>query len=212
MKVVAATGSLSAMKKIILMSAWVVFMCQNASAGFFDFSPAEKLKEADYMMSINRGIAADKLINDVLVFCNKKNDEKCLATAYFYCGKLLLWRVPDEYFKTENISRKIPSYLDKNLTLGNVNQKCLECFEKALELAKKHEMDANISAIYIKLGILQFTRFKDQVSACESFDQSLRYNLRFQKNNPGQKVVLTKGFSSFEEYIDQGKREMGCGK
>ncbi len=198
-------------RTMVLVFLLVLFLSKNSEAGLFDFRPEEKLAEADYMMKIKRPLAADSLINEVIKFCGKKNDEPCLATAYFNYGILLMWwSVPDDYDRQKNANQKISSYVDKDVFVKNLDQKSMEYFEKALELAKKNEMDANVSGIYIKIGILQFTRFKDQASACESFDQSLRYNLRFQKNNPDQKVVLPKGFKSFEEYVLQGKKEMGC--
>ena len=196
------------MRKItVLILVLILFSCHSSEAVLFSFHPQEKLKEADYMMSINRPIAADLLIDEVIRFCAKKNNEPCLVDAYFSYGKLLMWQTADvdKFYK-------IASYVDKNITTDNVNQKSVEYFEKALALAKKHEMDANASAIYIKIGILQFTRFKDQASACESFDQGLRYNQMFQKNNPEKRVVLPKGFKSFEDYISEGKKEMGCSK
>ncbi|MEI8013072.1 MAG: hypothetical protein WCI27_11465 [Candidatus Omnitrophota bacterium] len=85
----------------------------------------------------------------------------------------------------------------------------MEYFEKSLALAKKHGMTAAASAVYIKMGIMQSMRFKDRAAACDSFDRSLEYHEQFQKDNPGAKVTLEKGFNSFEEYIVQGKGEMG---
>lgn len=182
----------------------------SSHAGLFDFDPYVKLKEADYMVGIDRPIAADKLISDVLVFCKKKNDDACLATAFFYYGKLLMWRVPDEYDRQKNGIRRISSYIDKDVTVGNVNQKAMEYFDKALILAKTYELHDIASAIYVKEGILQATYFKDQAAACNSFDKSLENHLLARKNNRGVRAELPKGFNSFEEYIFQGKKEAGC--
>ena len=208
MRIIENENNKDVMRKIIvLILILFLLVCQNSEAGLFAFHPQNNLDNADYLMRIDRPLAADKLINDVINFCKKKNDETCLATAYFYYGKLLMGRQgeTDKWYK-------ISSYVDRGITTDNVNQKSMEYFEKALALAKKHELNDIISAIYIKIGILKFTDFKDRASACGSFDQSLHYNLIFQKNNPDQKVILTKGFNSFEEYILEGKKEMGCPK
>lgn len=193
------------MKMTVLMLVIIMSICQNVNAGFFDFDPQSKLNESDYMVRINRPLAADSLIDEVLRYCGKKNDEKCLATSYFYYGKLLMWRSAevDKFYR-------LLSRVDKDVTTDNADQKAMEYFEKSLALAKKHGMTAAASAVYIKMGILQFMRFKDRVAACDSFDRSFEYHQKFQKDNPGAKVTLEKGFKSFEEYIAQGKSEMGC--
>lgn len=185
---------------------------QSSYAGLFDFNPQAKLKEADYMISIGRPIAADKLINEVIVYCKKKNDEVCLATAFFYYGKLLMWRVPDDYDRDKNRTRRILGYVDDSVTVGNIDQKAMEYLDKALDLAKKHGINDVASAIYIKMGILQYTRFKDRTAACDSFDRSLEYYRLFKKDNPDTTVTIPRGFNSFEEYIAQAKRETGCQK
>ena len=194
------------MREIMGLTLMLFFLfSQNSEAGLFKFRPQDNFDNADYLMRNGRSLAADKLINDVINFCSKKNDEDCLATAYFYYGKLLMGRVgtTDKWYK-------ISSYVDKSITTDNVNQKSLEYLEKALMLAKKHELNDKISAIYIKIGILQFKYFKDRISSCDSFDQSLRHNLLYRRDHADQKVILDKGFKSFEEYILQGKKEMGC--
>lgn len=200
------------MRTIVLIVILLVSFNQRSYAGLFDFDPQAKLKEADYMVSIDRPIAADKLINDVVVYCKKKNDQACLATAYFYYGKLLMWRVPDDYDREKNRAHRIASYVDAGLTVGNIDQKAIEYLDKALALAKKHGINDVASAIYIKIGILQYTRFKDRTAACDSFDRSLECYRLFKNDNPDVTVTIPKGFDSFEEYIAQAKREVGCQK
>ena len=94
------------------------------------------------------------------------------------------------------------------MTVGNGDQKAMEYLDKALNLAKKHKLYDVASAICLRMGILQSTRFKDPTAACECFDRSLEYHLLFKKNNPGVKVTLEQGYKSFEEYIAQAKREV----
>lgn len=200
------------MRIIVLIVILLVSFGQSSYAGLFDFDPQAKLKEADYMVSIDRPIAADKLINDVVVYCKKKNDEACLATAFFYYGKLLMWRVPDGYDREKNVARKILGYVDDSVTVGNIDQKAMEYLDKALNLAKKHGINDVASAIYIKMGILQYTRFKDRTAACDSFDRSLEYYWLFKKDNSDATVTIPKGFDSFEEYIAQAKSETECQK
>ncbi len=194
------------MKKIIVFLFIVLLLfCQRSEAWFGHYNPQERSDYVLDLLNFGRPLAASNILDEMFNYCEKKNDEQCFVYAYFTYGQFL----NSEYVSTYEWYKKY-GYRDKTITFDNISQKSMEYFEKALALAKKHEMDANVSAIYIKIGILQFTRFKDQASACESFDQSLRYNLRFQKNNPGKKVVLPKGFKTFEEYVLQGKKEMGC--
>jgi hypothetical protein len=196
----------------VLVIIFMMSFCGVSYAGLFDFNPQAKLNEADYMLHINRPIAADKLIDDVIRFCQKKDDEPCLALSYYLYGKVLSGDILSESERQKYGNRKILGYTDKEVTYGNVDQKSLAYFEKALALAKKHGMNDVVSGIYIKIGILQFTSFKDRDTACDSFDRSLEYHQQFQKDNPGANVILEKGFKSFEEYIAQGKSEMGCQK
>ncbi len=189
---------------------FITSFCGVSYAGLFDFKPQAKLSEADYMLRINRPIAADKLISDVIKFCQKKNDEPCLASAYYVYGKVLIGKILDESDRQKYGHRNVLSYTDKDVTYENAAQKSLTYFEKALELSKKHRMNDAISGIYIKIGILQFTSFENRATACDSFDSSLEYHRLFKRDNPNAKVILEKGFNSFEEYIAQGKSEMGC--
>ena len=201
------------MRIVVLIVILLVSFSQSSYAGLFKFDPEAKFKEADYMISIDRHIAADKLISEVIAYCKKKNDDACLAKAFFYYGKLLMAEIPDGYDREKNSARRPGgSYVDDSVTVGNIDQKAMEYFDKALALAKKHGINDAASAIYIKIGILQYTRFKDSTAACESFDRSLEYYLLFKKDNPNTTVIIPKGFDSFEEYIAQGKREMGCQK
>lgn len=196
------------MKKIIMfIFMFCLLFCQRSDAWFGHYNLRERSDYVLDLLNFGRPLAASNILDEMFNYCEKKNDEKGFVYTYFTYGQFL----NSEYVSTYEWYKK-NGYRDKTITFDNIYQKSMEYFEKALALAKKHEMDANASAIYIKIGILQFTRFKDQASACESFDQSLRYNLMFQKNNSGQKVVLPKGFKSFEEYISQGKCEMGCQK
>lgn len=200
------------MKTMLMILMFLLSFYQVSHAGLFDFDPPEKLKEAKYMVSIGRPIAADKLINDVIVYCKKKNDEVCLATAYFYYGQALMARLPEEYDRQKNANRSISAYVDEGVTVGNGDQKAMEYLDKALTLAKKHKVYDVASAICIRMGILQYTRFKDRTAACDSFDRSLEYYLRFKKDNPDATVTIPKGFDSFEEYIAQAKSETECQK
>lgn len=197
------------MRITVLIVILLVSFSQSSYAGLFKFDPEAKLNEADYMMRIGRPIAADKLINDVIVYCKKKNDEVCLATAFFYYGKLLLGQIIDYgYDREKNGARKILGYVDESLTEGNIDQKAIEYLDKALALAKKQGINDVASAIYIKMGILQYTCFKDRTAACDSFDRSLEYYRLFKKDNPDVTVTIPKGFDSFEEYIAQAKSEV----
>jgi len=194
------------MKKVIVFLFIVLLLfCQRSEAWFGHYNPQERSDYVLDLLNFGRPLAASNILDEMFNYCEKNNDEKGFVYAYFTYGQFL----NSEYVSTYEWYKK-NGYRDKTITFDNISQKSMEYFERALALAKKYEMDANVSAIYIKIGILQFTRFNDQASACESFDQSLRYNLRFQKNNPGQKVVLPNGFKTFEEYVLQGKNEMGC--
>ena len=196
------------MKKIVtFVFMFFLLFCQRSEAWFGHYNPQERSDYILNLLNFNRPLAASNVLDEMFNYCEKKNDEKCFVCAYFTYGQFL----NSEYVSSSEWYKK-NGYRDITITFDNINQKSMEYFQKALMLAKKYEMDANASAIYIKIGILQFTRYKDQTSACDSFDQSLRYNLIFQRNNPDQKVLLTKGFNSFEEYILEGKKEMGCPK
>lgn len=192
-------------KLFVLIPVFIFLFCQIASAGFFDPNPQANFKEADYLLSVNRSLAADKLINDVIVFCSKKDDEPCLAQAYYNFGKILMSNGAkiDKWYK-------IMSYVEQDITSDNIHQKAMEYFEKALALAKKHELNDVTSGIYIKMGILQSLYFKPKATACKYFDQSLLYHNIYVKNHPNANITLQKGFNSFDEYIAEGKKEIGC--
>ena len=196
------------MKKIITFTFMLFLLfCQRSEAWFGHYNPQERSDYILDLLNFNRPLAASNVLDEMFNYCEKKNDEKCFVYAYFTYGQFL----NSEYVSSYEWYKK-NGYRDKTITFDNINQKSMEYFEKALALAKKHEMDANASAIYIKIGILQFTQFKDQTSACDSFDRSLQYHLMFKKNNPDVKVKLIKGYKSFEEIISHGKKEMGCVK
>ena len=101
--------------------------------------------------------------------------------------------------------------LDKTVTFDNLHEKALEYWRKALFLFEKNSVYDEASNAYVNIGILLgSSAFHDNVGACENFEKGLQDHLRFKKNNPNTRVDLPKDFKSFEEYISQKEKEMGC--
>ncbi len=192
------------MQKIVLVLI-LILLPQVSFAGFFDPNPQENFKEADYLIQVHRYLAADKLINDVIVFCNKKDDEPCLVDAYYYFGKLLTVAYSDS-----NKGHKILSYVEKDITTDNANQKGIEYYNKALDLAIKNNMNDRISSLNFRIALEQFNYLNDLTSACESLDKSLFYNLAYLKEHPDAKIILDPGYNSYKEYITEIKKRIAC--
>ena len=87
--------------------------------------------------------------------------------------------------------------------------KSKEYFEAAIsKFMETKEYDALTNA-YLNLGFTYYF-MGDHNSECEPYAKSLEFYLKNIETNPGAKVALPPGFSSYKEYIRVQQERAGC--
>ena len=196
---------------LIVLSCISLIGC--AAAGVpVTFNPDKKLWYAESLIyDLGRPLPAETLIEEAVRIYEKRKDEVGLARAYRTYANFLEYQA----VAVDNDKERYRNYrrvsMDKTVTFDNLHEKALEYWRKALYLFEKNSMYDGASNAYINIGILLgSSAFHDSVGACENFEKGLQSHLRFRESNPNTRVDLPKGFNSFEEYVLQGKKEMGC--
>ncbi len=100
-------------------------------------------------------------------------------------------------------------FIDKSISFDNRKQKSIEYFEKARDIYESKLMYGAVTNIYYSLSLLYYWNHQ-QKEACDALEKSLESHLKFKRSNPGVRITLPDGFSSYEAYVDAAKKECGC--
>jgi len=166
------------------------------------FNPAKKLWYAEALFDENdRPLPAQYLIEEAIEIYKDRNDEVGLADAYRMYALFLQSPSVDKWTKNH--------FFDKTVAHDNRYEKALEYWNRAINLYEKNSIYDRAANCYFKVAELYFLFLNDKRMACESSTKSLQSYLKFKKGNPVTKVN-TLGFSSFEEFIEAARKEMGC--
>jgi tetratricopeptide (TPR) repeat protein len=189
----------------VLSCAFSFFGC--AAAGVPSTSdPIEKLKLAIELFDHQgRPLPAEKLIEESISICTKKNDQSCLGEAYSTYG--FFFR-SNSVVANEEIYRKI-GFLDKSATFDNRLIKSKEYFEKSIaNYTNTAEFDL-LTTAYLNLGFT-YSYLNDTKNVCEAFKRSLEYNQKYTLANPNTKIVLPPEYATFADYIHTKNKRAGC--
>lgn len=171
------------------------------------FNPDTKLHYAQSLFEdYDRPLPAESLITESIEKYTKSGDNAGLAEAYRIYALLLSSQAINRW---EGFYKK-NGFNDKTITFDNRYQKALEYFQKSLTLFENNSMYAEASNVHFHIGRIYSAILNDKGLACENFKMSLQSQAKFKKENPDIKIDLPSGYSSFDEFIEQAKKEADC--
>ena len=191
----------------------LVFVCLVALTGCAGVGvvatsdPAAKLRDAaDLFDRQDRPLIAERLIREAINTYQSSNDQLGLAEAYRTYGFFI--RSPSIEGKWNKYYRE-NGFLDKSATFDSRYMKSIEYFEKARTIFADNKrfdaltnVDLNMGFTYVAMG--------NRAAACQAFDKSVESNRENLRQNPAAKPALPKGFSSYEAFVADWKKQYGC--
>jgi tetratricopeptide (TPR) repeat protein len=169
--------------------------------------PAAKLNDAgDLFDRQDRPLIAERLIREAIDTYQSNKDQLGLAEAYRTYG--FFFRSPSIEGKWNKYYRE-NGFLDKSATFDSRYTKSIEYFEKARTIFADNKrfdaltnVDLNMGFTYVAMG--------NSPAACQAFDKSAESNRENLRQNPTAKPALPKGFSSYEAFVADRKKQYGC--
>ncbi len=167
--------------------------------------PKVKLTDAEHLFEEQgRPLIAERLIREAIGSCESTADQACLGEAY---------RVYGSFFKSRSVrlwnKYREHGFLDNSATFDSRYEKSVEYFKKSREVFTSLQRFDALTNVNLNLGFA-YAIMGDPIQACRAFDESAANNRENLRLNPNVKVVLEKGFSSFEEYLGTQKRLIRC--
>ena len=169
--------------------------------------PNQKISDATYLFDReDRPLIAERLITEAIEICTKDHDNGCLADAYLAYGFFFRSRSVTHWAKqfVEN------GFLDKSATFADRYSKSIEYFSKAAVLYTQLGRFDAVTNADLNVGFT-YDLMADSKAACKAYDESAAANHENLRRNPGVKVALPDGFSSYDEYLADLKKHEGCG-
>jgi tetratricopeptide (TPR) repeat protein len=169
--------------------------------------PAAKLRDAgDLFDRQDRPLIAERLIREAIDTYQTNNDQLGLAEGYRTYG--FFFRSPSIEGKWNKYYRE-HGFLDKSATFDTRHDKSIEYFERARTIFTENKrfdaltnVDLNMGFTYVAMG--------NRAAACQAFDKSVESNHENLRQNPSAKPALPKGFSSYEDFVADRKKQYGC--
>jgi tetratricopeptide (TPR) repeat protein len=169
--------------------------------------PKAKLADATYLFDRqDRPLIAERLIREAIEICEGTADQDCLAEAYRTYG--FFFRSPSVDGKWSKQYREY-GFLDKTATFDSRYLKSIEYFERARDIYARLEQFDRLTNVNLNIGFT-YALLRETQSACRSFDESAANNRENVRRNPKSTVALPNSFASFDEFIAQKKKEVGC--
>ena len=191
-----------------LLVACIAAMAGCAGTGEVTTSdPAAKLRDAgDFFERQDQPVIAERLIREAIKTYRSNDDRMGLAEAYRTYG--FFFRSPSLEGKWKKHYQE-NGFLEKSATFDSRYAKSIEYFEKArtIYLANKRfdaltNVDLNMGFTYVAAG--------KQAAACQAFDRSVESNRENLRLNPAAKPALPEGYSSYEAFLAERKKQYGC--
>jgi len=169
------------------------------------FDPKTKLGQA-YQLTyeFNRPLPAERLIQEAYEIYRERGDEKGMGDAYrlygsfFIAGSVGSWS--QTYVKAGFLDGS--SYADRFRTSAAYLDKASAHFMKAGAYGSATNAQLVMGFSYIRSGDIE--------KACRAYDQSLDSYRKNVAANPGIKVELPEGFSSYDDVILDAKTLAKC--
>lgn len=195
---------------LVLVSS-VVFLAGCAAFGVPESNdPMVKLDQAHYLeYQESRPLAADRLIQQARAICEERKDDKCLGMVFKSYGRFLNSPGFDNERWAAPYTKGMGNFLDPTVTLSNRRQKAIEYEIQARELLLKSNdytevvnVDNDIAASYWRLS--------DSTQACLWYDRSLEDYSAMIAADPNVPRHFPKEFSTYRDYVDSLKKQLGC--
>jgi tripartite-type tricarboxylate transporter receptor subunit TctC len=169
--------------------------------------PAAKLRDAgDLFDRQDRPLIAERLIREAIDIYQSNNDQLGLAEAYRTYG--FFFRSPSIEGKWNKFYRE-NGFLDKSAAFQTRYEKSIEYFEKARTIfAASNRFDA-LTNVDLNMGFT-YVAMGNRPAACQAFDRSVESNRENLRQNPTARPALPKGFSSYDDYVTNRKKQYGC--
>jgi tetratricopeptide (TPR) repeat protein len=180
-----------------------VWLSACAGVGVIETSnPREKVAQAGHLIDTGRAGLARRLLNEAVeIYQRDKNDPAGLAEAYRQYA--FLARVGGATEGVILIRQPVPVFVPDGLELSDTYfQRALATFTEANRL----DMATNV---LMQLSNNAYFR-KDIPQACVYLDKAVETNRVWQTQNPGARIELPKGMTTFGELIATMKKETGC--
>jgi tetratricopeptide (TPR) repeat protein len=169
-------------------------------------SPAGKLRYAIELFDRqDMPVPAERLIREAIDIYQEIKDQIGLAEAYrtygFFFGSRSILKWSNHYLEH--------GFLDKSASLDFNLLKSIEYFEKAGAIFAAHRRFDKLVNVNLNIGFT-YARLGNRAAACRAFETSLANNRDDLRANPDAKLILPKGFESFEAYVADLKKQNGC--
>lgn len=169
--------------------------------------PAAKLRDAgDLFERQDRPLIAERLIREAIGTYQSNDDQLGLAEAY---------RTYGFFFRSRSIDGKWNKYyrengfLDKSATFDSRYVKSIDYFEKARTIFEANKRFDALTNVDLNVGFT-YAAMGNRSAACQAFDKSIESNRANLRENPTAKPALPKGFSSYEVFVADRKKQYGC--
>jgi tetratricopeptide (TPR) repeat protein len=169
------------------------------------FDPKTKLGQAYQLMyEFERPLPAERLIQEAYDIYQDRQDEKGMAQASLLYGY---------FFLAPAVSKWSHVYSKAGFNDGTQYpdrfRRSAEYYQRSADLFSKiGEFDSATNA-QLLMGF-SYIRARDLAKACSSYEQSLESYRKNMAANPGTKVTLPDGFSSYEDVIRDAKTRAEC--
>jgi tetratricopeptide (TPR) repeat protein len=178
-----------------------------AAMGVLETSDPDKKLGNAYMLfdEQQRPLPAERLIRESIEIYREKNDDLGLAQAYRAYGFFFRSAAIEKW---SNFYQK-NGFMEKSATYVNRHDKSIEYFEKSASIFEKHKKYDALTNVYLNMGFTyEFAHQKEK--ACGEYKKSIASNQRHMKDNPGAKLNLPNGYSSYDEYVAVHIKRLGC--
>lgn len=162
--------------------------------------PRVKVGQAEEMMRQGRIFRARQLLDDAATIVQKDGDERGLAEVYRGYGL---------FYRDGGSGDAVLALPGRTGASPEGFAKAQDYFAQAAVLFENQKVYDRLSNVHF-LRATTYYRMNDKSSACKALDDSLSANRQAMAANPGQKIELMPGITSFEQGISRAKSEVGC--
>ncbi len=168
--------------------------------------PATKLKQATSLFDRqDRPLPAERLIREAIDIYNKENNQLGLADAY---------RTYGFFFRSASIEKwhkhyKESGFLEKSATFDTRYDKSIEYFEKAKNIFTSYKKFDDLVNVDLNMGFT-YEFAGNKAGACKAYEASISSSREYSRLNPNSKLIVPKGYSSYEDYANTHRKRLKC--
>jgi hypothetical protein len=168
--------------------------------------PAKKLRDATALFDRqDRPLPAERFIRESLEIYQKNGDQLGAADAY---------RTYGFFFRSASVGKwanyyRENGFLDRSATFDARYSKSIEYFEMARAIYFAHRRFDMLTNVDLNMGFT-FELMGNHQAACQAFDRSVDDHTEMLRRNPGVKIALPQGFSTYEQFLAPHRQRVGC--